>query len=495
MTRTRAYVRRKWFALSVCTIVTGILSVQLWLPGFIGLANNGDFGKITSWIGLAPAQGWAPTYFAFFDPEYVWSQRNVIRSGFLSCEVAFAYIAQHLAHATNEGAHFDIRVLGAVHAFAYLAPFLLLVTVLPNRVRPVSQVAIIALSILVFTDVVYVAYLNSFYMDVPALCAILLLTTSAVCVCIAEQPSGFAIATFGIAGLLFVTSKTQHAIWAPVVAVFPIATAFRFRTSAIRWATIGISVALLGACAFMVASTPKEYRAAALFNVLFFRLGGRGQAALPDLLEIGIDAADARYIGMHAFRPDAPVSDPRWAVAFYERTGYRRLLQWYLKHPVRTVQLLDETLIIRAPQMRQNTLSNYRREDGYPKYARTNRFALWSNFRSALFSRWPHHIIIWYIVFVAGTIAVIRRATGTNAARLAWVALGVAVIASGEFLEAALADAIETQRHLLIFHVCTDLTICFAAAWLAIRVLGNHAAAVHAIVEHRHQLPVRQSVS
>src|SRR5438270_3357717 len=122
MRRIRAYLRRKWLEIVVCTIVTGILSVQLWLPGFIGLANNGDFGKITSWIGLAPAQGWPPSYFVFFDPEYVWSKPNVIRSGFLSSEVAFAYIAQQLAHATQEGAHFDIRVLGAVHAFAYLVP-------------------------------------------------------------------------------------------------------------------------------------------------------------------------------------------------------------------------------------------------------------------------------------------------------------------------------------------------------------------------------------
>ena len=37
-----------WAAGAVC------LAVQLLLPGFIGIANNGDFGKVYGWLCLAP---------------------------------------------------------------------------------------------------------------------------------------------------------------------------------------------------------------------------------------------------------------------------------------------------------------------------------------------------------------------------------------------------------------------------------------------------------
>ena len=69
--------------------------------------------------------------------------------------------------------------------------------------------------------------------------------------------------------------------------------------------------------------------------------------------------------------------------------------------------------------------------------------------------------MIWYAVFVAGAIAAIRVHP-----RVAWLGLGVAALGIGQFLVAALADCLETGRHLFIFHVCTDLTICFAVAGL-----------------------------
>jgi hypothetical protein len=49
------------------------------------------------------------------------------------------------------------------------------------------------------------------------------------------------------------------------------------------------------------------------------------------------------------------------------------------------------------------------------------------------------------------------------------VALGVLVLGLGQFGVAALADCLETGRHLLLAQACMDLTVCFAVAWLAAR--------------------------
>jgi hypothetical protein len=57
-------------------------------------------------------------------------------------------------------------------------------------------------------------------------------------------------------------------------------------------------------------------------------------------------------------------------------------------------------------------------------------------------------------------LANLRRHPATAA-----VCLGVCAIAILEFCFASLTDAVETERHLFIFHVATEITVCFAAAW------------------------------
>jgi hypothetical protein len=134
-----------------------------------------------------------------------------------------------------------------------------------------------------------------------------------------------------------------------------------------------------------------------------------------------------------------------------------------VRHPGHTLKIVWGTLATDAQTMRPENLSNFRRKDGHTPGARSTRFALWSNFRAALLARWPWHMVLWYAVFVAGAIG----ALGSPRSRVAWIAIGVAVLGLGEFAAAALADCMETARHLFLFHACTDLTFCLAAAYLS----------------------------
>jgi hypothetical protein len=134
---------------------------------------------------------------------------------------------------------------------------------------------------------------------------------------------------------------------------------------------------------------------------------------------------------------------------------------------MRALQFLDQTLTIEAPQMRALNLSNYRRQDAPTHGWRAGHFALWSDFRSALLRKWPHHLLAWYLLVIAGSIRILRTPAQ---ALLGWITLGIAALGIGEFSVAALADAAETYRHLFIFHAATDLTICLAISFVFIRV-------------------------
>ena len=458
----------EWPGIALWTAGAACLAVQVLLPGFIGIANNGDFGKVYAWLCLAPRG--AETNFTHFQPDYVWLARNYWNSPYHSSESTLAWLATRLAGATHEGAAFDIRWLGALHAALCLAAFGILLAALRHRGWRV-QAASAALPLVVFTDVCYTAYLNSFYMDAAALGGLLLMTASAVWMtvqwdrppaCPSERSSEAApLCVFALSALLFVTSKAQHAVWMGLPAALLIAWGVRWNLR--RWRAMAWSAAVLVllAGAAMLGSIDSSYRGQALFNVLFFRLGPAGA----DLAPLGVAPGELRYRGMHAYMPGAPAADRAWTEDFGRRTGFARLLGWYARHPGSTLGFLEGTLKEGAPEMRPLNLGNFRVEDGRAPGARTERFALWSNFRAWLSRRWPWHLAVWYAVFLAGCLA-IRSPVG-------WVAMGVAALGVGEFTLAALGDSLDAGRHLFLFQAATDLTICFAAAWLVQKTIRH----------------------
>jgi hypothetical protein len=432
--------------LAICAT---ILAVQLLAPPFIGLASNGDFPKVTGRLSLGPREGLAN--FIYFVPDYVRSARFYWKSDVLSTELPLAWLATRLAGATGEGAGFDIRWLGVIHALLLLAALYVLIRSLRGlpgwRGLPLAYAAIF-----IFTDVEYVAYCNSFYSDAAAQPALLLMTALAVHIALTGMRTANAI-LFCLAALLFIGSKTQHAMWGFLPAAFLAVSG--------RWRGFLLAATLLGAAATAFWLSPPDYSAQALFNVVFSKLAvGRPEV----LAELGLPAEDAAFIGLNAFSPGAPSNDPKWFAEFNRRTNYKAVLCWYLRHPGRALGFLEGTLIVDAPQMQPENLSNFRREDARPPGARTRRFALWSDFRSALLRVWPYHMVVWYLLAIAGSVRIVCLRRTPAEARLGWIALGIAAMAIGEFCVASLADAEETYRHLFVFQACTDLTVCFAIA-------------------------------
>ena len=445
-----------WFRVGLWLTFAALLAFQVLAPPFVGIANNGDFGKIAGHLSLqAPDEG--ASNFIYFQPDYVHTARNYWKSPYASSEIVLVWVALHLSGATGEGDHFDIRWLGAVHGVIVLAAFALLL-----RQR---RIGVAVLAMLIFTDISYTAYLNSFYMDAAALCGLLLLAAAAVGIAGTKEPSPAQILLCAFAAILYLTSKTQHALWALLPAVLLAATGLRCkRPLTRRLAWVG-AVGVLLAGGLLLATADPTNRAQALFNKLFTQIGAAPDGAAM-LQELGVQPEEMRYIGTHSFSPGSPAANRAWVEAFYNRTGFARLAGWYVRHPGRTLKILWATLATDAQTMRPENLSNFRREDGHPPGARSTRFALWSNFRAALLARWPWHMVLWYAVFIGGAIGVL----GSPRSRVAWIGLGVAALGLGEFAAAALADCMETARHLFLFHACSDLTFCFAAAYLAARL-------------------------
>jgi hypothetical protein len=438
-----------WLALAAALIFFGW---RLFVPPAIGIADNGDFPKITGPLWLGPAAGRAAAEdHSYFVQNYQVSTNYIWNSRVYSSEGLLAWGAVRLAGIFQRQGEFDIRWMGGLHLAALLAALVWLM----GATRPLgapAQAAAAAAAIFIFGDAAYLAYCNTFYMDAAAFAGVALMVVAAIDLAIRGN-SAWRVAGYTLGGLFYVTSKMQHAPMAIAAALLIVALA-RSR------AAVASAALLLVAAACMTRSAPSSWRGEALFDAVFFEILPHSPAPVSDLEELGLDPAELRYVGLHVFSPGAPTADLAWSERFTRRLPYWRLARFYAAHPLRTLGLLWWNLTEFAWQIQEPGMGNYTRDSGQPAGAQAAGY--WSGWRGGMLRRFPWIAPAWIALAILWRL---RRGS-----RLAWVCAALAAMSGCEFVIAALSDAIETNRHLFIFHVLTEITICFAVV-AAVRAL------------------------
>ncbi len=447
-------------------LCAAILTWQLLLPGFIGMANNGDFPKVAGPLCLEGADR-ETEKFEYFQPVYVRGPASCYNPHIPSSEIVPAWLASSLELVLGDKTHFDIRWLGALHALIFTAVYYLLLLLL----RPLHLVAriVMALAALwIFADVGFVAYLNTFYSDVPAMLGGLAAIFLAVLLARSQRAGLPLLGLFGLAALFFVTSKAQHALYGAIPLSAAIWFGWRSRNPRGRLVAGLVAVALVAGMIWVIGRTPGWYTAQSRFNLIFLKIARASTTPAQDLRELGLNESDARYSGMHVYLPGNPMLEEAYRNRFYAHTSYSKVAMFYLRHPARAIRILRSDLRLEAPLRR--VYGNFPKSYGRPPGAQTNQFGTWSSLRIWFFQLWPEHIAVWYALAIlsAPWLAIYEKSRFRSA--LLWTTLAVALAGAGEFCVASLADGAETFRHLWMFHVFTDVTIFLALVLVASQV-------------------------
>ena len=144
---------REILLVAVCAL---ILAWQLFLPGYIGLADNRDFAKVAGRLCLGRPDG--PTaYYAYFHPDFDRAQPYCWESGVPTSELTLARAASWMEQRLGDPARFNIRWLGAIHVLLFLAGWYLLLRALRPLRGPAWWIAVAA-ALWIFTDVGFVSY-------------------------------------------------------------------------------------------------------------------------------------------------------------------------------------------------------------------------------------------------------------------------------------------------------------------------------------------------
>jgi hypothetical protein len=441
-------MNRAGWTLSALALVC--FSWRVFVPPILGLANNGDFAKIAGPLRLGPASGGPDDRFRYVTRDYRRAPENAWNSHYYSSEAVFALAAYELSRAFEPRDRFDIRWMGLLHLAAILAAFVWLMAAL-RPLGTTAQIAAGSMAIFIFSDAAYLAYCNTFYTDAAALTGVLL-TIAALVDLAVRGYSAARLAGFVVAALLLESSKTQHALLALPLAI-------------LAWVVVRNRQALAAAAAVLAAGvifvlvSPVNYRADPTFNLVFYKLTPQSPSPLDDLAALGLDRADARFVGMHAYMPGALTSNYDTALDLVRRVSAGRIARFYLSHPRRTAGILRRDLHDNGGKLQVAGFGNYTQDSGRPPQSLAPGY--WSENRARLLERAPWIIPLWLAAISA--VCLLLRS------KLAWVCLGLAAMAAIEFTVASLADALDTVRHLLLFQTLLDITLIWAVTAASLR--------------------------
>ncbi|MCP4573548.1 MAG: hypothetical protein GY838_14415 [bacterium] len=423
---------------------------QLMLPPVVGYADNGDFGRVITPLGLThSADPAVREFFYFVDPVYEWTEPASVEV--FSTELILAGLAVGLHKIFGGGETFDLRLMGGVHAVLYLAGLYLILTGLQSFPRRVRWLAAVLL-LLAAADSPYVIFLNSFYAEAASLVFLVLALGLLLRTARAHEGSHVRTVFYYLVVLLFALARAQN-VWValPLLAA-PLLLGHAPRLPRARLLPAGLAVAVLVVAVALTWPLPEAEQEAARWDLLFNGILVVSPDPGADLAEFGLPPALAEHSGKGAWSAGIPR---------YETTaqyGLGDIARFHLRHP-------DRFLALAAAGARDC----FRWEEGIlasrtevvegPAGARAPSITGWGNFERNLFPG-----SLWFLgtVFVLATGAVVwgwRYYAAHSDGRRLFTTAGVLVALSLVAYVAAVAaeEPTGTFKHLFVFQVIFDV--------------------------------------
>jgi hypothetical protein len=449
--------------------VAALIAFQLFIPPVVGMADNGDFAKVAARLCMQPPPPLLNSdqrYWHFSFTEYEVAPQHCLVFWQWSSMSALAWVAKQIHDVVDAESHFDIRAVGAVCTVAWLSCLWGVLRLLRSAPALVKGVAA-GLAVIVLTDVLYIAYFNSFYGDCAAM--IFLFATCLTAWRAARRPAPAAILGFAATACLLVWSKGPHILIAPWLIGF--ACFWWWRSHVRAW---GLSAALvLLATVTSLWSVPKDYAAGTTFNVIFARLVPTAAAPTQVLAAFGLPPEAVRYAGEYVYTATTPYNEPGWRARYADSLAPQRLALFYVRNPGVTFRSLWHDL---RASSNMRIFAYYRTKGRRQPDRPVRSLGGWSDLRAWLLRSAPWHMPLFYTgILIGGAVLTIR---GRRPWQVIGGSLSVALAGAGlsEFTATSLFDALETDRHLFMFHVLTDALVVHVAlggAWLADRYLAT----------------------
>ncbi|GGA19885.1 hypothetical protein [Paenibacillus physcomitrellae] len=475
---------RKWLTAETFAVLAGFCILLYILIGkpFVGVADNGDFMRIMSSIGLNyydAAESYEDRFFGFAHQYFAY---DAFFRGFYPSSQLLVVAVARLIGAVFHPAAFDIRVLGLLYGLLLLAATWVIVR--SGKFGSRLLAVILALCLLVvFYDIGYLAYFNSLFGEPISLVSMLLSIGLGLWLAQQKQPSRKLLWLFFIAAFVLTTSKLQNA---PVgIAYALIGLRFMKLRDDFSWRrlTLWLSASLCVISIVLYVTAPKELKHINLYQTVFFGVLNGSPDVKGDLKELGLPERLEVLAGTNYFQAGTAIKqdDPSLKDDFYSRVSHGDVLLFYLKHPARFVSKM-EFAAENGMSIRPYYLGNYLKSENKPPRALDFTYSTWSEFKNKHVPHTLWFIVLVYVLYYGVALFEYFRYYDTASRIRNELLMLVGLVGLFSFLVPILGDGqADMAKHQFMFNVCFDMMLVTAVAWIVyqlvnLRVWGRRKA-------------------
>jgi hypothetical protein len=444
------------FELVTLLIVAAILVYQLFVPPLIGLADNGDSVRFLEQRGLSHiSTDYGVKYLAYFNSKYRITEASTQPDWYMSSTSLLIALGRRLSITSGQTHFFDIRFMAAFYTLILL--FGIWLILLAARSLSLSlRLVLSGLLIIIFTDVGYCAFFNSFYSEGTVLCFLAVGIACSLILLSQRSSSVLPLVGYFLALAMVVTAKPVCAALAPGFALFGIYFTRYLSHPRRYWLSLSLAVLLCCIAVWTYRQIPPTLGWGSAYAGIFMDLLPHSSTPEQDLAALGLNPDWAIFSGINPYQPQSPWNKPAFQAEFFEKIRPYTLPLFYLTRPQRLYELCSRSAK-NAFTTRVEYLGYYEASSGKPKLAQA--FGLWSSIRE-----WVMPRSLWFLCcffatgIVAATLLITTRSMTLRGIYLLYILL--IFIGAAQFFVAVLAEGEpDLKRHLFTFNLAFDVCL------------------------------------
>lgn len=390
----------------VATVAAALFMIMiLFIPNYLGVADDGSISKVMNASGIYYMQTEVSD---IYNNYFVKTYSNVLsgyqtRDSMWNSQVIIVKLAVYLDNLITRDKLFDIRFLALIYGIFYIPAIYMLIKQACMRVKEFSEGFVIGFAgVLIFTDVGYITYFNSFYPE--AVWFISLMYCVAAALSFQEKRSKYkdfgSLVVIIVSGIILAISRGQTAIIAILLAIFCLKLLYVRRNWI--WGLIcvlaSLFLSLISIACFI--NMKSDFDDTSKFHAMTRGVLFQSNNPSKTLSEFGIDSsyemlADA---SSYDFLPLVQSTDKVLKKDFLDKYSQKDIAVYYARHPGDYLSMLD-VAIKSCFRIRKEYCGNYEKSVRLPKRAKSFFWSTWSNFKGNSLPR-----SLGYFVFLTGVV-------------------------------------------------------------------------------------------
>ncbi|MFF2911648.1 hypothetical protein [Paenibacillus sp. NPDC057934] len=448
-----------------------ITVIALFTAPYIGMADNGDFFRITYSNGLYFNQpDYDSQYFGYFIKQFgIFQYYNENQAILNSSQSLFIKLAIGLNKLLYSDKVFDVRFQAAMYTILYVCAIYILIESITWKMSRKQGLLIAAIAIFIFGDTAYTAFFNSFFGESVVTIMMIFVFGSWLALYRKRYNDYAMLALLVTSTVILTTSKQQNAPVGMIISVLAITLIWIRRDTLFRWLTMGSVILMMFTGVATYLNISKEFVDINQYHAM--TRGVLNQSSNPEdtLKSFGIDEQFAILKGTIYYEQygTIDVKSPILEKEFYSRYGFVPILKYYASNPGPLNAILNvaakSAFTIRPPAM-----GNYEKSAGKEYGSHTRFFSGYSLLKEKLAPRTFGFVVIWVLLILAlympSCIAAVKEGNLRGIQRMALILATMGVGVSGILVSIIGAGDADLSKHEFLFTLSFDLVTFLAVS-------------------------------